>query len=121
MNPVGWFEIPAININESKSFYDFIFGIDIQINDFGGLVMGWFPFDQDKSGCSGSLVQAESYNPSYDGTMIYFSVDDIESTLTKVKEKGGKAITEKMSIGEYGFVHHFEDIAGNRVGLHSAK
>ncbi|MCZ7602682.1 MAG: VOC family protein [Melioribacteraceae bacterium] len=121
MNPVGWFEIPASEINESKSFYDFIFDIEIQINDFGGLIMGWFPFDHEKPGCSGALVQNEGYTPSYEGTMVYFSVEDIETTLEKVKEKGGKVITEKMSIGEYGFVGHFEDIAGNRVGLHSMK
>lgn len=119
MNPVAWFEIPAPDINKSKSFYDYIFGMDIQINEFGGEIMGWFPFDPTKAGCSGALIQSESYIPSYDGTMVYFSVDDIIGTLSKVKEKGGKVITQKMSIGEYGFVAHFEDIAGNRVGLHS--
>lgn len=119
MNPVGWFEIPAININESKAFYDYVFGIDIQINDFEGLIMGWFPWEHGKPGCSGALVQNEGYIPSYEGTMVYFSVEDIESSLEKVKNKGGKIITEKMSIGEYGFVGHFEDIAGNRIGLHS--
>ena len=52
--------------------------------------------------------------------MIYFSVEDIEGVLKRAGQTGGKVITEKMSIGEFGFVGHFEDSEGNRVGLHSA-
>lgn len=121
MNPVNWFEIPAKDINESKKFYDHIFGYDLKITEMGPLTMGWFPFDNEKPGATGTLVQAESYTPSYEGTMVYFSVESIENTLAKVKEKGGKVISDKMDIGEYGFVAHFEDIAGNRIGLHSEK
>lgn len=121
MNPVNWFEIPAKDIKESKAFYEAIFGIEMQLTEMGPLTMAWFPMQQDAPGATGTLVQAESYNPSYDGTMVYFSVESIEDTLTKVEEKGGKIIRGKMDIGEYGFVGHFEDNAGNRVGLHSVK
>ena len=121
MNPVNWFEIPAKDINESKAFYESVFGYEMQITEMGPLTMAWFPMEQGAGGATGTLVQAESYNPSYDGTMVYFSVESIEDTLANVKEKGGKVITEKMDIGEYGFVAHFEDNAGNRVGLHSTK
>jgi predicted enzyme related to lactoylglutathione lyase len=34
---------------------------------------------------------------------------------------GGKIIIPKMAIGEYGFIGHFEDTEGNRIGLHSMK
>ena len=121
MNPVNWFEIPAKDINESKAFYEKVFGIEMEISEMGSLTMAWFPFDQEKPGCTGTLVQSEAYNPSYDGSMVYFSVEDVAPALEKVKENGGKVVNEKMSIGEYGFVGHFEDIAGNRVGLHSTK
>jgi predicted enzyme related to lactoylglutathione lyase len=53
--------------------------------------------------------------------MVYFSVPDIETVLDRVSANGGKIIQEKMSIGEYGFVAHFEDCEGNRVSLHSEK
>lgn len=121
MNPVNWFEIPAKDINESKTFYEAVFGIEMQLTEMGPLKMAWFPMEQDAPNATGTLVEAESYNPSYDGTMVYFSVESIEDTLVKAKENGGKVITEKMDIGEYGFVGHFEDNAGNRVGIHSTK
>ena len=122
MNPVNWFEIPAKDIKESKAFYEYVFSIEMQLTEMGPLTMAWFPFgEQNTPGATGTLVQAESYNPSHDGTMVYFSVESIEDTLVKVKEKGGKVITEKMDIGEYGFVAHFEDNAGNRIGLHSTQ
>ncbi len=121
MNPVNWFEIPATDINKSKTFYDSVFGYDLQIVKMDDTVMGWFPFDPEKPGVTGALVEYEGYTPSHDGSMVYFSVDDIEGILSKVKSSGGKVVAEKMSIGEYGFVAHFEDVAGNRVGLHSDK
>jgi predicted enzyme related to lactoylglutathione lyase len=46
-------------------------------------------------------------------------VDDINAALKKVEEKGGKILNPKNSIGEFGFVAHFEDSEGNRVALHS--
>jgi len=119
MNPVNWFEIPAKDINESKAFYETVFGIEMRLTEMGPLTMAWFPADPEGTGATGTLIQSESYNPSYDGTMVYLSVKSIENTLEKVKENGGKVINEKMDIGEYGFVAHFEDNAGNRVGLHS--
>jgi predicted enzyme related to lactoylglutathione lyase len=87
----------------------------------GNLKMAWFPFLENKRGSTGTLVQAESYVPSHSGVLIYFSTGDISGVLQRVREKGGKVITERMSIGEYGFVGHFEDSEGNRVGLHSRK
>jgi predicted enzyme related to lactoylglutathione lyase len=119
INPVNWFEIPTADLERAINFYQQIFGIEISINEMGNLKMGWFPFEEDGTGTSGTLIEAESYEPSYKGSMVYFSVDDIEDTLQKVKSSGGKVITEKMSIGEFGFVGHFEDSEGNRLGLHS--
>ena len=83
--------------------------------------MAWFPMKESATGSTGTLVKAESYNPSYAGTLVYFSVEDIDGTLKKVSENGGKILNPKMSIGEYGFVAHFEDSEGNRVALHSKK
>lgn len=81
--------------------------------------MAWFPMVQDGPGATGSLVQQESYIPSYEGSMVYFSVEDINKTLAQVEEHGGKVLNPKNSIGEFGFVAHFEDTEGNRVALHS--
>ena len=50
---------------------------------------------------------------------IIITVKDLEETLGRVSAGGGKVLFPKMSIGEYGFIAHFEDSAGNRVALHA--
>ncbi len=118
-NPVNWFEIPVKDLGRATSFYERVLDCKISIQDFGGLKMGWFPSTPEGPGSTGSLVQHESYVPSYEGSLVYFSVDDINAALEKVEEKGGKILNPKNSIGEFGFVAHFEDSEGNRVALHS--
>lgn len=119
-NPINWFEIPVTDLDRAKSFYESILGIEITINEMGDAKMGWFPFDQQGPGATGTLIQQESYVPSYEGTMVYFSVDEIDDVLPKVEAQGGKIINPKFSIGEFGFCGHFEDSEGNRVALHQA-
>jgi uncharacterized protein len=118
-NPVNWFEIPASNLDRAKRFYENVLGVTLSVNDMGPLKMAWFPMKQGGTGTTGALVKAETYVPSHAGTMVYFTVDDIEQALKKVTANGGKVIHPKKGIGEYGFVAHFEDCEGNRVALHS--
>lgn len=118
-NPVSWFEIPARHLMRAKDFYEKVFGYEMAVSEIGPLKMAWFPGAEGAEGSGGSLVEARSYIPSHEGTMVYFSVGDIDSVLRKVEQNGGKIIRSKMSIGDYGFVGHFEDCEGNRVALHS--
>ena len=80
--------------------------------------MGWFPFDHTAPGATGTLIKNEHYTPSYEGTLVYLSVPEIDDVLAKVEEAGGKVINTKFRIGEHGFCGHFEDSEGNRVALH---
>lgn len=118
-NPVNWFEIPASDLNRAKTFYESVLDTELTLNEMGPLKMAWFPMDPEAGGATGTLVQHESYTPSHDGTMVYFAVADIEATLARVEQTGGKTLNPKQSIGEYGFTAHFEDTEGNRVALHS--
>ena len=120
-NPVNWFEIPATDLDRAKQFYEHIFSVELVLNEMGPLQMAWFPMAQNGSGATGTLIKAEAYTPSHEGSMVYFSVGDIDTILKKVEEKGGKIINPKFSIGEHGFVAHFQDSEGNRVALHSVK
>lgn len=121
VNPVTWFEIPVKDIQRARKFYQAVLGYDLDVHEMGPLTMAWFPMTQSATGATGSLVMGESYVPSHSGTIIYFSVDDIEGTLRKVNGNGGKTLAAKTGIGEYGFVAHFEDTEGNRLALHSMK
>ena len=46
----------------------------------------------------GALFYAPSYQPSPDGILIHFNSQDIEDTLSKVLDKGGKIIIPKTKI-----------------------
>lgn len=118
-NPVNWFEIPATDLDRAQRFYERVLQLELERNDMGPLRMAWFPMRPDGDGATGSLVQHEEYEPSHAGSMVYFSVASIEDTLRRVEEEGGKVISGKNGIGEYGFVAHFEDSEGNRVALHA--
>lgn len=118
-NPVNWFEIPAADLQRAKSFYEAVLEVELDVNELGPLKMAWFPMVQGGDGATGTLVENENYTPSYEGSLVYFSVADIEDALARIEANGGKVLNGKTSIGEYGFVAHFEDSEGNRVALHA--
>lgn len=118
-NPVNWFEIPTTDLERAKEFYESVLQTELALNEMGPLKMAWFPMDHEAAGATGTLVQNENYTPSYAGTLVYFSVEDIEATLARIESSSGKILNPKTSIGEHGFVAHFEDCEGNRVALHS--
>jgi uncharacterized protein len=120
-NPVNWFEIPVSDLDRAMKFYETVFGINMQTEEMGPVKMAFFPMLQNSPGFTGSLVKGDTYKPSHSGTLVYFSVDDIEGILSKINANKGKTLMSKMSIGKYGFIAHFEDIEGNRVALHSMK
>jgi predicted enzyme related to lactoylglutathione lyase len=119
LNPVGWFEIPVRDLARAKAFYEYVFAIKLDEHQIGPLQMAWLPMNEDAVGASGSLVKGNGYDPSFEGVLIYFTAPDIEATLSRSKEKGGKVIAEKTRIGEYGFIALIQDTEGNRIGLHS--
>jgi predicted enzyme related to lactoylglutathione lyase len=119
-NMVVWFEIPVSDMERAKKFYETVFKIDINIVDFGGLLMGWFPDRGEVNGARGTLIKQESYIPSQEGTLVYFGCDDVQNELDRVKKAGGKIYQPKTEISpEHGFMGVFIDTEGNRVALHS--
>lgn len=55
----------------------------------------------------------------YIGRLVY--CEDVGNELGRVEHSGGKVLMPKTSIGENGFIAHFMDTEGNRIGLHSLK
>ncbi|SRR5690606_3307037 len=121
VHPVNWFEIPALDLERARAFYENVLGCKLSVHALGPLKMAWFPMQRGAAGATGSLVQHEEYTPSHHGTLVYLSVDDIEPALERVGRHGGRVLSPKKSIGEFGFVAHFEDSEGNRVALHSTR
>jgi predicted enzyme related to lactoylglutathione lyase len=120
-NPVNWFEIPVKDLGRARIFYEKVFNRELTLEEMIGLQMAFFPMAQEAAGAAGTLVKGESYEPSHAGTVVYFTVDDIDETLRKIHANGGKTLLPKKGIGEHGFIAHFEDTEGNRLALHSMK
>ena len=117
---VGWFEIPVDDMNRAKAFYEAVFKVDIQVVDFGGILMGWFPDRGQVTGAQGTLIKQESYIPSQEGTLVYFISDNVQNELDRVEAAGGKIYQPKTQISpEHGYMAVFLDTEGNRVALHS--
>lgn len=119
-NPVNWFEIPVADMARAKKFYETTLGIQIAETEMGPNRMGWFPMEMGAAGSAGTLIQGDGRKPSHEGTLVYLHVDKIDPTLEAIQKAGGKPLMPRTSIGEHGFIAHFEDSEGNKVALHES-
>jgi len=51
------------------------------------------------------------------GPVVTIDVDDIDASLTKIEDLGGKTVRAKMAVGDMGFAAYFQDSEGNLTGL----
>ena len=116
-----WFEIPVIDFDRAKKFYSDIFQFQIEEEEMGGSLMGFFPMEGYAN--SGAIVKGEGYEPSDKGAMIYLNGgDDLQVVEDMIEPAGGKVIMKKMKISdEIGFMAIFLDTEGNKLALHSPK
>ena len=63
-----------------------VFDISINVMDFDGTLMGWFPNLENTFGATGSLIQNSNYKPSQEGTLVYFMSNDVQVELDRVDE-----------------------------------
>jgi predicted enzyme related to lactoylglutathione lyase len=116
-NPVGYFEIPVIDLDRAIEFYNEVFGYEFFKEVLDGIEMAFFPFDKYANGITGALAKGEIYKPTKSGALLYFNTNNIDQILDKVNALNAKILYPKTSVGEYGFVAEFEDSEGNRIGL----
>jgi predicted enzyme related to lactoylglutathione lyase len=120
-NAINWFEIPVTDFTRAKKFYETILGVEIMEMPFPNGKYGIFPTDIQNS-VGGAIKQMEGSEPSDKGTLVYLNGgDDLNISLNKVEDAGGKIVLPKTSIGQNGYMAHFIDTEGNRVALQSMK
>ena len=49
--------------------------------------------------------------------IIYVKVENIEKTAETIEKNGGKVLTPKSPVGNFGFAAYFKDPEGNTIGL----
>ncbi|TXB66899.1 VOC family protein [Vicingus serpentipes] len=121
-NALNWFEIPALDIERSKKFYETIFDIEMTLMDMGDEKLALFPFEPGTGKASGAIATGEYHKPSDKGTFVYLNANPtMDNVLAKVEAAGGKILQPKFSIGENGFVAYIQDTEGSVVGIHSMR
>jgi predicted enzyme related to lactoylglutathione lyase len=121
-NAINWFEIPVKNFDKARKFYETILGTDMQLIEAMGMKSAFFPAAMESGGIGGCIIQGQGYEPSPKGSLVYLNAgDDLSVPLSKVEAAGGKILLPKTAIGPNGFMAHFIDTEGNKVGFHSMK
>jgi uncharacterized protein len=119
-NALNWFEIPVLDMDRAKSFYETLVGGSMEVMDIGRVIMAPFPTDMASGKVGGALTHSDMHKPSMEGTLVYLNGNpDLSHMLDKVEQNGGKVIIPKTSLGPNGYMAIFGDTEGNAVGLHS--
>ena len=118
------FEVPAKNPKRAQSFYKDVFGwqlTDVDMPDGTYTLATTAPVDKE-----GNLTEPGAINGAimkerkpFSGPVITLQVDDIDESLKAVAKHGGKAVTKKTPMGDFGFYGYFRDSEGNLIGLFS--
>jgi predicted enzyme related to lactoylglutathione lyase len=118
----AWFEIPCVDLNRAKRFYEIILGVRLDKDDFGDSNDVMCVFPAERGAVAGALVQRSFQQPSTTGTMVYLSCDgELDSVIKRVPGAGGTILVKRTPVpGGFGTYACLKDSEGNHVGLHSA-
>jgi len=111
------FEIPSMDYERSKEFYEALFGWKVEV--IPGMNYAMIDIE---GGIGGGFTN--EYKPETEhGIGLYFEVDDIPATLAKAVKLGGIQAVGKTGIGggEMGYYGEFRDPDGNLIGVWSQK
>lgn len=125
-NPVVWFEIYVNDLTRAKQFYENVFSLkmsEMPLPDTGEeMEMLFFPSDMEsKNSASGALVKMKGVEAGHNSTIVYFKSEDCKIEETRIEKAGGKILTPKTALGDYGFMVLASDTEGNQIGIHSMK
>ncbi len=118
-NAIVWSEIAVADLKRATAFYEKLFEAKLKHESFGPFRIALFPHAED--GVGGCLVHGEGYAPSGKGTVPYLAAEPgIDAALERARAQGAKILMPKTPLpGNQGYIAHFEDCEGNRVGLHA--
>ena len=117
MNPVSWFEIPAIDLSRAVEFYQQVFELELELEVIDGHPMALFPGAEGASGCSGAIATGDSYVPSINGTRVYFNVDRAQEVLDRAQSFGATILYPLTQVNDRVLVAEFTDSEGNRLAI----
>ena len=104
------FELPVQDTQRAKTFWSGVFGWE-----FGDSAMPDFEYYMARTGEDQGGAIMRSDKPA-ESPIVYFDTDDIEASIAKVRELGGKA-DDKTPIPHVGWFARCHDTEGNAFSL----
>ena len=123
MNPVVHFEMPAEDRKRMSEFYSKAFGWQTQQlgPEMGNYVLVMTTESDDNGPKKPGAINGGFYAKTDDMPAQYpsvvIAVDDIEQSMKKVAQSGGRVLGEPMDIPGVGKYVSFFDTEGNRVSM----
>jgi predicted enzyme related to lactoylglutathione lyase len=104
------FEIRAGDMARAQTFFGSLFGW--KFNTWGGEV----PYSLIDPGGepAGGMYETDRDER---GVLVYFDVDDVDGTLTRVRELGGSVLQERMAVPGVGWMARCRDTEGNEFSI----
>jgi predicted enzyme related to lactoylglutathione lyase len=118
-NKVVMFEVPASNLRKAKEFYESIFDWKIEIWEDRGAMAQTTASDKDYNPTEPGGINGGFYKRTSKDDHASFGVEtaSIDHTLEAIARAGGKVVTPKHAIGEWGYMADFADLEGNVIAL----
>ena len=115
-----WNELATTNLEDCKSFYSELFGWQFQQNDAVGMVYNEISIaGQERFG--GMYQMTEEFGEMAPHWMSYIAVDDVDATVRKVAELGGKVCVPPTDIPNTGRFAVINDPSGATFSLLTLK
>ena len=102
------FELNAKDANRAKRFYTSLFGWKFKDSDIPGIE--YYLIDGANPGGAVNPMQQDA------GPVVYFDTDDIDASIGKVRDLGGKS-DDKQAIPGQGWFAACVDTEGNKFSL----
>jgi uncharacterized protein len=121
-NRVAYFELPADDVSRASAFYNAVFGWETPPMGGGGVFALTTPADArgnptELGGINGDISPRSK---GLDRPLIMILVDDINTHLRAIQDAGGKVITHRQDVAEFGLAWAvFADTEGNHIGVYS--
>jgi predicted enzyme related to lactoylglutathione lyase len=109
-NPVVHFEIGCRDQAKAQEFFGSLFGW--KFNSYGPSLM----VDTGGPGGINGHITALGHEPHH-YTTFYVQVDDLQATLDKINQLGGKTVVPPMEVPTMGWFAWYNDPDGNTLGL----
>ena len=115
-HPVMHFEVAGKDPATLKSFYGDLFGWSFE--DLDAPEMPYTIVTTSDGAISGGIGKAPEGHLGH--TIFYVNVEDIDASLAKAEELGGKRVFDPMEIPGGGKIAMFTDPEGHEIGLPKA-